>query len=146
MWISLYLTQSKYKKIHYYGISSIGLNVLEFFSVPLFTEFLSDLYEKFQVASAYDANVEYKICCFCFLLFLSYADNRHMHIDQPLKIYFSDSEDLIKRKYIKISLWKICPQSSTFSSVLERENKKLKISRVVMASMDPFLMSKREFS
>ena len=57
----LYLPQSKYKKIHYREISSIRLSVLEFFCVPLYTEFLSDLYEKFQVASVYDTNVKYQI-------------------------------------------------------------------------------------
>ena len=39
----------------------MGRNVLEFFCVPLYAEFLSDLYEKFQVASVYDTNVEYQI-------------------------------------------------------------------------------------
>ena len=43
----------------------------------LYTKFLSDLYEKIQVASVYDTNVEYQILCFCCNLFLSYADNRH---------------------------------------------------------------------
>ena len=42
-------------------IPSIGFNVLEFFSVPLYKEFLSDLYKKFQVASVCDTNVEYQI-------------------------------------------------------------------------------------
>ena len=58
--ISLYLSQSKYTKIHQHKISSIGLNVLEFFCAQLSPEFLSDLYEKFQVASLYDINVEYQ--------------------------------------------------------------------------------------
>ena len=52
-------------------------NVLEFFCVPLNTEFLSDLYKRFQLASVYDANVEYQIWCLCCNLFLSYADHRH---------------------------------------------------------------------
>ena len=60
MRISLYLPQSKYAKIHYHEIPSFGLNLLEFFCVPLYTEFLSDLHEKFQVASVYDINVEYQ--------------------------------------------------------------------------------------
>ena len=51
--------QSKYKKIHYREISSIGLSVLEFFCVPLYTEFLSDLYKNFQVASVHDTTVEF---------------------------------------------------------------------------------------
>ena len=58
MWISLYLPQSKYAKIHFHEVPSIGLNVLEFSCVPLYTEFLSDLNKKFQVASTYDTNVE----------------------------------------------------------------------------------------
>ena len=95
MWISLYIAQSKCRKIHWHQISTIGLNVLWFFCVPLFTEFLSDVYEKFQVASNYDTNVEFQIWRFHCNLFLSYADNRHRdththtHTDQKLKIWFS---------------------------------------------------------
>ena len=46
-------------------------------------EFFSDLYEKFQVATTYDTNVEYQISCFYCNLFLNYADNRHtdLHTD-----------------------------------------------------------------
>ena len=61
MFISLYLVQSKYTKIFKKEIPSIGRNVLEFFCVSLYTEFLSDLYKKFQVASVHDTNVEYQI-------------------------------------------------------------------------------------
>ena len=61
MEISLYLVQSKYTNIHKHAIPSIGLNILEFFCVPLYTEFFSDLYKKFQVASVHDTNVEYRI-------------------------------------------------------------------------------------
>ena len=57
MWISLYLAQSKYTKIHLHDIPSIGRNALEFLCVPLYAEFLSDLYEKFQVAFVYDTNI-----------------------------------------------------------------------------------------
>ena len=57
----LYLVQSKYAKIQQQEISSIDANVLEFFCVSLHTEFLSDLYKKFQVISMYDENVEYQI-------------------------------------------------------------------------------------
>ena len=71
MWISSYLGQSKYTKIHYHEIPFIGLNVLEFFCVPLYTEFLSNLYQKFQIAYVYDTNVESQIWCFCYNLFLS---------------------------------------------------------------------------
>ena len=42
-------------------IPSVGRNVIEFFCVPLYAEFLSDLYKKFQVAAIYDRNVEYEI-------------------------------------------------------------------------------------
>ena len=35
-----------------------GLNVLELFCVTLYTDFLSNLYKKFQVAFTYDTNVE----------------------------------------------------------------------------------------
>ena len=55
----------------------MGLNVLQFSYVPLHTEFLSDLYKKFQVASVYDTIVEYQIGCFCSYLFSSYTDNKN---------------------------------------------------------------------
>ena len=42
-------------------IMFIDRNVLEFFCVPLYTEFLSDLHKKFQVASVHDTNVECQI-------------------------------------------------------------------------------------
>ena len=48
--------------------STTGHNVLEYFCVPLFTEFLSNQYEKFQVVSIYDTNVEYQILYSIFLL------------------------------------------------------------------------------
>ena len=57
----IYLPQFKYAKIHYHEIPSIGLNLLEFFCVLLYTEFLSDLHKKFQIASLQDRNVEYQI-------------------------------------------------------------------------------------
>ena len=59
--ISLHLKQSKYTKIHKQEIPTIGHNVFEFFCVCLYTEFLSDLYKKFQVASTYDTNAETKL-------------------------------------------------------------------------------------
>ena len=71
-----------------------GRNVLEFFCVPLYTNFLSDHHEKFQVASTYNANVKCQIWSFCCRLFLSYADNRHAHThthtqtNQLLKMWF----------------------------------------------------------
>ena len=53
--------QSKYTEMHQQEIPSIGRNVLEFFVCPLYTEFLSDFHEKFQVTSTYDTSVEYQI-------------------------------------------------------------------------------------
>ena len=55
------LAQSKYTNIHQQENPSIGCNALQFFCVPLYTEFLSDLYKKFQVASTYYTIVEYQI-------------------------------------------------------------------------------------
>ena len=97
MLISLYLPQSKYTKIHWHEISFIGLNVLEFFCVQLYTEFLSDLHEKFQVASVYDTNVEYQIWCFCCNLFPSYADKRHTDTICKMKTLakFLEPEELL---------------------------------------------------
>ena len=45
--------------------------------VPMYAEFLTDLFKKFQAAYTDDTDVEYKILSFCYSLFLSYADNRH---------------------------------------------------------------------
>ena len=47
MLISLYLVQSKYTKIHLLEIPSIGHTALEYFCVPLYTEFLTDLLSDF---------------------------------------------------------------------------------------------------
>ena len=49
--------QCKYTKMNEQEILSIIRNVLEFFYVPMYGEFLSILHEKFQVASIYDTNV-----------------------------------------------------------------------------------------
>ena len=38
-----------------------GRSALEFFCVPLYAKFLSDLHEKCQVVSPYDTNEEYQI-------------------------------------------------------------------------------------
>ena len=69
--------QPKYIKCAKHVIPSIDHNVLEFFCVPLYADYSSDLHKKFQVASVYDTNIEYQILCFCCSLFLGYADNRH---------------------------------------------------------------------
>ena len=79
MLISLHSAQSKYAIIHYHEIPSKSLNVLEFFCVPLYTEFLTDLYKKFQVASVHDTNVDYQIWRYCCNLFLSYADKKALN-------------------------------------------------------------------
>ena len=34
-------------------------NVLEFFSVPLYVDYLPDFHKKLQIASTYDTHVEY---------------------------------------------------------------------------------------
>ena len=86
------------------------------------------LYKKFQVASVYNINVEYEIWCFCCNFFLSYADNKHkthIHSDQMLKRWFSDSGNLETCKSIKISISKIWPKSNIFSTITWlRESKK----------------------
>ena len=94
---------------------------LEFFCVPFYTEFLSDLSAKFQVASTHDINVEYQIWSFaviCFWAVLITDTHRHTHIhtDQTLKMWFSDSGDLKTCKSIKISISKIWPKNNTFST------------------------------
>ena len=48
--------QGHTKEQHSQEIPSVDLN--ELFCVPLYTDYLSDLQEKFQVASVYDTNVE----------------------------------------------------------------------------------------
>ena len=50
--------QSKDIKIQLQEIPSMGRNVLEFFCVPLYTDYLSHLHKKFQAASIHDTNVE----------------------------------------------------------------------------------------
>ena len=61
MGISLHLRSLNIRKFINTKFRPLGRNVLEFFCVPLYTEFLSDLYKKFQVASVHDTNVEYQI-------------------------------------------------------------------------------------
>ena len=52
------MVQPKCTKMNYQDIPSIGRNGLEFFCVPLYTEFLFDLYKMFQIASVYDKNTK----------------------------------------------------------------------------------------
>ena len=46
--VLLNLVQPKYTEIHQQEIPFIGLNVIEFFYLPLYTEFLSDIYKNFK--------------------------------------------------------------------------------------------------
>ena len=76
MLILLYLMQSKYIKMNLQMIVRIiGLYVLEFFCVALYTVYLFNHNKMFQVASTYNTNVVYQIWNFSFILFLSYAVN-----------------------------------------------------------------------
>ena len=61
MLIVLNLVQSKYIKMCEQEIPSIDRGVFEFFCVPLYTHYFSDLYKKFQVAFSYDTQVEHQI-------------------------------------------------------------------------------------
>ena len=65
---------------------------------------MSDLQEKLQVTSTYNRNVEYQTWSICCNLFLIYADKLHTQIDQPLKVWFSDSRTFKICKSIKISI------------------------------------------
>ncbi len=58
-------------------IPPIDRNVFELFCVSLYTDYESDLYKKFQVASPYHVHSEYQVWSSYYYLFLSYADNRH---------------------------------------------------------------------
>ena len=60
MLISLHLVLSKYIKMNKQKISPIDRYALELFCVAMYTNFLSNLYRKFQVAFTYDTNVEYR--------------------------------------------------------------------------------------
>ena len=53
-------------------ISSIGRTLLEFFCVPLYTDYFSNLSKAFQVAFTQATNVEYQIWSFCYNLLSSY--------------------------------------------------------------------------
>ena len=66
---------SKYFKMHLQETLATGLNVLEFFCVTLYTDYLSNLHKNFQTSSACNTNIECQIWSFCYNLFLSYAVN-----------------------------------------------------------------------
>ena len=62
-----------------------------------------------------------KLEIFCCKLFLNYANNKHsdthIHVEQPLKMCFSDTENIKTRKSIKIPISKIRPQNNAFSTL-----------------------------
>ena len=74
--------------------SSIGCNVFEFFRVPLYTEFLSDLYKKFQVASRYGTDTKFDVFAIICILVMLITENTHTRTntrtnldrDQTIKI------------------------------------------------------------
>ena len=117
MLVSSYLVHSRYFKMHQQEILSIGRNVLEYFWVLLYTDYLSYLHKKFHVASIYDytTHADYQILSFCRDLSLSYADNRHT--DQVLKMWFSELENINACKSIKISISKILLKNYPFSTI-----------------------------
>ena len=55
----------------------MGRNVLELFCVFLYTDYLSNLHEKFQVASTYNTNVESHISSFSCNFVLDYIGHKH---------------------------------------------------------------------
>ena len=61
MLISLCLVQSLYIKLHQQEILPMGGNVLEFFYVPLYIYYFSDIHKKSQEASIHDMKVECQI-------------------------------------------------------------------------------------
>ena len=65
--------------MHEEETSCVGRNVLEFFCVPLCTNYLSNFHKEFQVTFTYDTNAEYQIWSFCYNVLWSYADNRLSH-------------------------------------------------------------------
>ena len=77
----------------------------------LYTKFLSDLYEKIQVAFLYDTNVEYQVSCYCCNLFLSYADksltHTHTHSLAAKNVIFGFREPLKRVKLAKFLFGKI---------------------------------------
>ena len=58
-------------------IPPIDHNVFELFCVSLYTDYESDLYKKFQVASPYYVNSVYQVWFSYYNLFLSYADHKN---------------------------------------------------------------------
>ena len=77
--------------MHYQEIPSTGHNLLKFFCMLLYRDYLYAQHKKLQEASTYYTNVEYQNWNFCCNLFLTYANYKHTrrhltHTDKPLKI------------------------------------------------------------
>ena len=87
MIVSLCFIQPKFTKIQWQEIYFIGWNVLEFFCIPLYTAYLSDLHKKFQISSTHDTKVEYKIWSLYYNLFLSYAGKTHTHTHEDARTH-----------------------------------------------------------
>ena len=96
--ISLYVEQSKYSRKE---IPFRGRHVLEFFCVPLYTDYGSDVPKKFLVTSAYDSNVKFQTWSFCFNLFLSCVDRIHRPIAKNVIFWWRGPQTDSK----------ICPQN-----------------------------------
>ena len=71
--------QPKYTKMNKQEFPSVGRNELDFFCASLYTKFLSDLHEKFQVASTYVINIKYQIWCSCCNFPMSHVDKKHWY-------------------------------------------------------------------
>ena len=59
----------------------MGCNALEFFCVPLYTNYLSNIHKKFQVTATHDINVEYHIWSFHYFFLIMMI--RHVHTHKP---------------------------------------------------------------
>ena len=114
----IYLDFITFIAVQIHEILSVDLAALKLFSVPLYSEFLSDLHKKFQEASTYNINLECQIWRFFCNLCLSYAYNRYTykHANQKLKKEFFYSGDLKTCKSIKISTSKNSPKNNTSST------------------------------
>ena len=63
----------------YYNVTkkiALDCNVLELFYPSLYTDYFSNLYQKFQVAFTYVTNIKCHICSCCYNKFLRYADKQ----------------------------------------------------------------------
>ena len=90
----------------------------------MYTEFLSDLYKKFQVASAHDTNVNTKFdvsAVICFWVMLITDTQTHTQTKRQ-KCDFRIQGVFKTCKSNKISISKIWPKNSTFSTYRLRES------------------------